>query len=105
MPVELERGDQPDQESDDLNQMNKRWIMLCNLSTVLGLCSDNSNSNPTYKRLTDADTEAINQAINDRQAAKCNKNYAEADRIRKNLIDQGIELIDKPGGVTEWIRS
>ena len=46
----------------------------------------------------------ITAAIDARRAAKADKNYAEADRIRKELADQGIELIDKPGGVTEWIR-
>ena len=39
-----------------------------------------------------------------RRAAKSAKNYAEADGIRDDLAAKGIELIDKPGGVTEWIR-
>jgi len=46
-----------------------------------------------------ADIEA---AISARKAAKQAKNFAEADRIRDELTAQGIELIDKPGGVTEW---
>jgi cysteinyl-tRNA synthetase len=32
------------------------------------------------------------------------KNFAESDRIRDELQAQGITLIDKPGGVTEWHR-
>jgi len=51
------------------------------------------------------DDTAIDAAIADRTAAKAAKNYAEADRIRAELTAQGIELIDKPGGITEWIRS
>ena len=51
------------------------------------------------------DDESIDAAIAARKAAKAAKNYAEADRIRNELTAQGIELIDKPGGITEWIRS
>ena len=48
---------------------------------------------------------AIDAAIAARKAAKAAKDYAEADRIRDELAAQGVELIDKPGGVTEWIRA
>ena len=44
-------------------------------------------------------TDDFNKVI---KAAKQAKNYQEADRIRKALSDQGIELIDKPGGLTDW---
>ena len=40
-----------------------------------------------------------------RKAAKAAKDFAEADRIRDELAVQGVELIDKPGGLTEWIRA
>ena len=51
------------------------------------------------------DTQAIEQQIAARTAAKKDKNFAEADRIRKELLDQGIVLEDKPGGLTEWRRA
>ena len=47
----------------------------------------------------------IDAQITARQAAKAARNFTEADRIRDGLKTQGIELIDRPGGVTEWIRS
>jgi cysteinyl-tRNA synthetase len=47
----------------------------------------------------------IQAQIGARQAAKAARNFAEADRIRDALKAQGIELIDRPGGVTEWLRS
>jgi cysteinyl-tRNA synthetase len=46
----------------------------------------------------------IEAKIAARVAAKQAKNYAEADRIRAELLDAGIALEDKPGGLTEWRR-
>jgi cysteinyl-tRNA synthetase len=43
--------------------------------------------------------------IEARQVAKKQKNFAEADRIRAELLEKGIVLEDKPGGITEWRRS
>ncbi|MDP2794793.1 MAG: cysteine--tRNA ligase, partial [Sulfurisoma sp.] len=48
--------------------------------------------------------ERIEQLIADRSAAKQAKNYAEADRLRKELADAGILLEDSPQGTT-WRRS
>lgn len=46
----------------------------------------------------------IEQMITQRQVAKKDKNYAEADRIRKELLDAGIVLEDGPQGAT-WRRA
>ncbi|KAF1027661.1 MAG: Cysteine--tRNA ligase [Burkholderia plantarii] len=48
--------------------------------------------------------EAIEAKIAARVAAKQAKNYAEADRIRAELLEAGVALEDKPGGLTEWCR-
>jgi len=48
--------------------------------------------------------EAIEALIAQRAAAKKAKNFAEADRIRAALLDQGIVLEDRPGGKTDWRR-
>ena len=40
-----------------------------------------------------------------RAQAKKDKNFAEADRIRGALLEQGVVLEDKPGGLTEWRRA
>jgi cysteinyl-tRNA synthetase len=50
------------------------------------------------------DATAIEAAIAARQAAKAAKNYAEADRIRKDLAAQGVELKDSPQGTT-WVKA
>ena len=52
--------------------------------------------------LAAADIEA---RIAARAAAKKAKNFNEADRIRAELLAQGIVLEDKPGGATEWRRA
>jgi cysteinyl-tRNA synthetase len=46
----------------------------------------------------------IESMIAARVAAKQAKNYAEADRIRAQLLEAGVALEDKPGGSTEWRR-
>jgi cysteinyl-tRNA synthetase len=50
------------------------------------------------------DAAAIEARIAARAAAKRTKHYAEADRIRAELLDSGVVLEDKPGGSTEWRR-
>jgi cysteinyl-tRNA synthetase len=43
---------------------------------------------------------AIEEKIEQRAAAKAAKNFAEADRIRKELLEQGVVLKDSPTGTT-----
>ena len=47
----------------------------------------------------------IEEHIAQRVAAKQAKDFAKADAIRKMLLDQGIVLEDKSGGLTEWRRA
>lgn len=42
--------------------------------------------------------------INARLEAKKNRDFAQADGIRKSLLAAGVVLEDKPGGITEWRR-
>ena len=69
--------------------------LFTELSDVLGL--------PVGEAEEDLDSE-IEDLIEQRQAARKAKNFAEADRIRDLLKDKGIVLKDTPQGV-KWERA
>jgi len=54
------------------------------------------------KNNTELDTNKIEELIKNRSLAKANKDFLLADKIRADLKNIGIDLIDKPKGVTEW---
>ena len=51
--------------------------------------------------LADAEIEAL---IQQRQDARKAKNFVESDRLRDQLVANGITLIDQPSGITRWYR-
>ena len=53
--------------------------------------------------ISNMDEEEINKLIEERSAAKKEKNYKKADEIRNNLLSMGIEIMDTPQGV-KWKR-
>ena len=93
----LERGDAI---SSDDQALEVQWQLLQELAGVLGLSAEAS-----AEAAGADDSERISALIEARKAAKANKDYGEADRIRAELKAEGIELIDKPGGITDWIRA
>jgi cysteinyl-tRNA synthetase len=52
------------------------------------------------KRTDDPMVAWIEEQIEARRAAKAAKNYAEADRIRAELLEKGVTLIDTKEGTT-----
>ena len=98
----LERGEQV-KKPDDLNALHQRWLLLRELAAVLGLSYEPQQTMEDSNTACEESSE-IEAAISARKAAKQAKDFAEADRIREELAAQGIELIDKPGGTTEWRR-
>ncbi|NLC35881.1 MAG: cysteine--tRNA ligase [Alcaligenaceae bacterium] len=49
--------------------------------------------------------EQVEALIQARSQAKQQRDFAEADRIRDTLQAAGVELEDRPGGVTQWRRA
>jgi cysteinyl-tRNA synthetase len=82
-------------------QLAPRWRLLVELAAVLGLVEE---PEPALAAAAGLDDGAIEALVEQRKAAKASRDFQEADRIRSELKRQGVELVDKPGGVTIWIR-
>ena len=77
---------------------------LKTLAGVLGLLQRDSNE---FLRATVGEGEALDVAhieglIEQRKAAKANKDFAQSDAIRAQLLEMGIVIEDKAGGVVDW---
>jgi len=75
--------------------------LLKSLAGVLGLLQRNPND---FLQGEAADTLDVEGLIQARLVAKKNKNFVEADAIRKQLADDGVVLEDTPQGTT-WRRA
>lgn len=97
----MERGDAEAGRQLAAPVSQERLALLVELAAVLGLHHEASAS------LAPGGPEgaAIEALIEQRQAAKARRDFATADRIRAELGEQGIELIDRPGGYTDWVRA
>ena len=90
---------------DLAGEVNKtRSPDLAGLLKGLGACLGLLQGDPAaYLKAGSVLGEAsIQQFIDQRAAAKLAKNFSEADRIRNELLAQGIELKDSPNG-TIWV--
>lgn len=88
------------QADTDSATLRQHWQTLVCLAQVLGLEARPATAAPV-SGLSDTDIEEL---IAQRNAARKAKDFATGDRIRDELQAQGITLIDKPGGITDWHR-
>jgi cysteinyl-tRNA synthetase len=82
-------------------QLTEKWQTLVTLAEILGL-QIQPETRDVENGLTDPQ---IADLIEQRQAARKSRNFAEADRIRNELQSQGISVIDSPDGITRWYRN
>ena len=82
-------------------ELQQQWHTLVALAQVLGLEAEWREETTVKDGLSDGEIESM---IQQRQAARKGKNFAEADRIRDRLQVQGITLIDSADG-TRWHRN
>lgn len=83
--------------------LEKQWHTLVTLAGVLGLEAQPEDvTEEPADGLSDAEIDAL---IQQRAEARKQKDFAMSDRIRNELADKGITLIDKPGNVTLWHRN
>ncbi len=101
---QLQYGDIKDLTESIGVSLFKRWKLLIELSSVLGLASEDIKKTTPKERKFASDLE-ITAAIQARQKAKLSRDYDKADQIRRELREIGVELIDKKEGETEWIRN
>ena len=103
----LERGDPAAAREADAPELLQRGALLAELAAVLGLEAEAPSAISRADAVEEgsAETAAIEALIEQRRAAKAARDFASADRIRDQLKAEGIELIDRPGGVTDWLRS
>ena len=77
------------------------WRSLVELAGVLGL----EAGSITEDAPGTGDDATIAAAIEERRAARQRRDFATADRIRSELLSQGITLVDRPDGTTHWLRA
>ena len=105
----LERGDQAAATEAATAAVQERAGLLLELAGVLGLvpepmlerCAPDGAAATGAMGLSESEIQAQIEA---RKAAKAERDFARADAIRAALHAQGIELIDRPGGLTDWLR-
>lgn len=81
-------------------ELEQQWRALVSLAQVLGLEAQLEEVTSASNGLSDAEVECL---LQQRQAARKAKNFAESDRIRNQLQEQGITVIDGSDG-SRWHR-
>ena len=89
------------QVSTDNSDLRKLKNSLRSFANSIGLLLDSTENYFKYSGDSELENEKIQEAIEQRNEARVNKNFALADSIRKELLEKGISLEDKEGK-TYW---
>jgi cysteinyl-tRNA synthetase len=85
----------------DPTLLKDKWQTLIELAGVLGLVVNPDELKVQTGGLSDAEIEAL---LVERQTARANKDFATSDRIRAQLTEDKIVVIDKAGVPSTWYR-
>ena len=89
------------QVSTDNSDSRKLKNSLRSFANSIGLLLNSAEDYFKYSGDLELDDKKIQEAIEERNEARANKNFALADSIRKELLEKGISLEDKEGK-TYW---
>ena len=89
------------QVSTDNSDLRKLKNSLRSFANSIGLLLNSAEDYFKYSGDSELDDNKIQEAIEERNEARANKNFALADSIRKKLLEKGISLEDKEGK-TYW---
>ena len=89
------------QASTDNSDSRKLKNSLRSFANSIGLLLNSAEDYFKYSGDLELDDKKIQEAIEKRNEARANKNFALADSIRKELLEKGISLEDKEGK-TYW---
>ena len=89
------------QVSTDNSDLRKLKNSLRSFANSIGLLLNSAEDYFKYSGDSELDDNKIQEAIEERNEARANKNFALADSIRKELSEMGIFLEDKEGK-TYW---
>ena len=88
--------------SSDSENKKKFKTQLLACGYILGILQEKPKQWLGINESSDsADSQAIEQLVLNRDAARKNKDFDQADQIRNTLLDMGIEIDDAPSG-TIW---
>jgi cysteinyl-tRNA synthetase len=88
-----------------LNMPPETWFKGNDETTVHHLTGKNIITGaPFLSQPTLLEVKYIEEMIAKRKNARTAKDFAEADRIRAELLSKHVVLEDKPDGTTEWRR-
>ena len=83
------------QVSTDNSDLRKLKNSLRSFANSIGLLLNSAEDYFKYSGDSELDDNKIQEAIEERNEARANKNFALADSIRKELLEKGISLEDK----------
>jgi len=82
------------------DQANNKAVLLVKLGQTLGILYDQAESYLQSDSELELSSEDIEVLIAARLQARSDKNWAESDRIRDELLEKGVVLEDGAGGTT-----